>query len=125
MYELIMRGRQFNQDEYYLVETMVENKKKTYGTFGSKINEADMYSATLRRLVMRCLAVDAPKRPTPTSLVTTCTQVAQILADRTIMTTSMRDAFRRDEFTIGSRKTFKTESLSERERRLRREGAEA
>jgi hypothetical protein len=91
---------------------MVENKKekKTYGTFGSKINEVDVYSATLRRLVMQCLALHAPDRPTPTEILEICTEVTQILADRTIMTKPMRDGIKSDEVKIGSRKTFKSEA---------------
>lgn len=110
MYELIMRGRRFNADEYYVVQDKTINK--VYSTFGSKINEVEVYSATLRRLVMQCLAVNAPDRPTPTEILDICTKVTTILADRTIMTKPMRDGIKTEDVKIGIRKTFKKEAKS-------------
>lgn len=79
MYELIMRGWPFEKDEYYEVQMNVNGKIVDVPTFGAKVNSHPVYSATLKKLLMRCLAFEATMRPKPDELLGICEQAVQVV----------------------------------------------
>jgi hypothetical protein len=72
MYELIMRGRAINTKEYWRVHMNIAGRAKGLDTYGIEAEGHPIYSATLRKLVMRCLAFKATDRPTPDEMLEIC-----------------------------------------------------
>ena len=72
MYELIMRGRDPDWNQVWRVDMTVNGERRNLDFFGIEAKNHPAYSATLRKLLMRCLAVDATDRPTPDEMLEIC-----------------------------------------------------
>ena len=70
MYELIKRGRTF--DRSAVRELQLDGESELFSTFGERILAVDQYSSRLKRLVLKCLAIDPSRRPSPREVLGDC-----------------------------------------------------
>jgi len=57
----------------------IANSVESLDTFGILVDDEEMYSATLRKIVMRCLALKATDRPTPDELLEICESATAVV----------------------------------------------
>ena len=79
MYELIRFGRTFNTYNFFYCR--LPSLNMTIETFGRKIlrPQYDIYSDSLRSLLLQCLARDPTQRPTPRGILRRCQESLKIL----------------------------------------------
>ena len=70
---LIQRGRSFDKKSGYCnVHMNINGDVVAFDAFGTEINRNTVYSAALRKLVIRCLARKATYRPRPDEILAIC-----------------------------------------------------